>query len=330
MNETLETATGADSTLTEARRQVESQSAVFKKELGLFDLVLAQLLIMLGANWVGTAARLGGSSLIFWLLGIAIYYVPLALVVTYLNRLMPLEGGIYQWAKLAFNERTGFMVAWNMWVFLVLLMSWTGLNVASILSYAAGPGSEWLASSKWVIGLLALASVGLLVGVARRGLGLGKKVQNAGGIILLLVFALFLILPLINWAAGGAAQTPMRVELPTLSLVNLTIFTKLVVFGLSGFEFVAIFAGESRNPARAIGKSVVIAAPIIALMYILGTYAVLYFVRPEDADLIAPIPQALGLGLRGFGIAAYVAPLAISLLLARDMAQVCFTFSGNA
>jgi amino acid transporter len=330
MNEPVETATGADSALVEARKQVESHSAVFKKELGLFDLVLGQLLIMLGANWVGTAAKLGGASLIFWLLGIAIYYVPLAFVVTHLNRLMPLEGGIYQWAKLAFNELTGFMVAWNMWVFLVLLMSWTGLNVASILAFAAGQGGEWMASSKWFIGVATLASVGLLVIVARLGLGLGKKVQNAGGIILLVVFALFLILPLTNLTAGGTAQTPMQIAMPTLTLVNLTIFTKLVVFGLSGFEFVAIFAGESRNPGRAIGKSVIIAAPIIALMYILGTYSVLYFVRPEDADLIAPIPQSLGLGLRRFGIAAYVAPLAILLLLARDMAQVCFTFSGNA
>ncbi len=330
MDETVKTATGADSALIEGRKQVESHSAVFKKELGLFDLVLGQLLIMLGANWVGTAAKLGGASLYFWLVGIVIYYVPLAFVVTHLNRLMPLEGGIYQWAKLAFNEFTGFLVAWNMWVFLVLLMSWTGLNVASILSYAVGEGGQWMASSKWFIALATLASVSLLILVARYGLRVGKTVQNAGGIILLSVFALFLALPLVNLAAGGAAQSSLRVERPAFTLVNLTIFTKLVVFGLSGFEFVAIFAGESRNPARAIGKSVMIAAPMIALMYILGTYSVLYFVRPEDADLIAPIPQTLGLGLRGFAIAGYVAPLAILLLLARDMAQVCFTFSGNA
>ena len=28
-----------------------------------------------------------------------LFYLPLAAVVIYLNRLMPLEGGLYQWAK---------------------------------------------------------------------------------------------------------------------------------------------------------------------------------------------------------------------------------------
>ena len=32
------------------------------------------------------------------------FYIPSAVVVIYLNRLMPLEGGLYQWAKLGFND----------------------------------------------------------------------------------------------------------------------------------------------------------------------------------------------------------------------------------
>jgi hypothetical protein len=33
---------------------------------------------------------------VFWLLAIAFFYIPQAAVVIYLNRLMPLEGGLYQ------------------------------------------------------------------------------------------------------------------------------------------------------------------------------------------------------------------------------------------
>ena len=43
--------------------------------------------------------------LFFWLLAILTFYLPLAAVVICLNRLMPLEGGLYQWAKLGFNDR---------------------------------------------------------------------------------------------------------------------------------------------------------------------------------------------------------------------------------
>ena len=93
--------------LDRAEQKVEDRSAPLKKELGLRDLVLTQILFIVGSSWVGTAAKLGQSHLFFWLLAILLFYIPQAAVVIYLNRLMPLEGGIYQWAKIGFNEFAG-------------------------------------------------------------------------------------------------------------------------------------------------------------------------------------------------------------------------------
>jgi hypothetical protein len=63
---------------------------------------------------------------VFWLLAMVLFCLPSAVVVIYLNRLMPLEGGLYQWAKLGFNELTGFLVAWNLWLFAILNTSENG------------------------------------------------------------------------------------------------------------------------------------------------------------------------------------------------------------
>src|SRR5215207_2366386 len=122
--------------LRSAEQSIEAHSAVFKKELGLTDLVLTQILYIIGLSWVGAAAKLGPSHIVFWLLAIVLFYVPSAMVVTYLNRMMPLEGGLYQWAKLGFNEFVGFLVAWNLWLFMIVLTSEIGLQVATYLSYA--------------------------------------------------------------------------------------------------------------------------------------------------------------------------------------------------
>src|SRR5215210_3859078 len=94
--------TGAE--LRNEEERVERRSAVFKKELGLSDLVLTQILFIVGLPWIGTAGKLGPSHIIFWLLAIFLFYLPSALVVIHLNRLMPIEGGVYQCAKLGFNE----------------------------------------------------------------------------------------------------------------------------------------------------------------------------------------------------------------------------------
>ena len=63
---------------------------------------------------------------------------PQAAVVIYLNRCMPLEGGLYQWAKLGFNDFIGFLVGWNLWLYVILIVATLGLVIAANLAYALG------------------------------------------------------------------------------------------------------------------------------------------------------------------------------------------------
>src|SRR5271165_6259104 len=90
------------------------------KQLGLGDLILAQILCVVGSSWVGIAAKLGRAHVIFWVVSMLLFYLPLALVVIYLNRLLPLEGGLYQWAKVGFGDMAGFLTAWNLWVYAIM------------------------------------------------------------------------------------------------------------------------------------------------------------------------------------------------------------------
>src|SRR5437588_9171765 len=164
----------ASSSLASIERDVESRSAVFKKELGLFDLVLTQIVFVVGTIWVGWAAKLGDHQMVFWLLAIITFYLPLAAVVIFLNRLMPLEGGVYQWAKLAFNDFVAFMVAWNLWIFGILVMSGIGLIIKKNIAYAIGPRADWMHENKWVTRLICILLMIVMIAASRRGLTLGK------------------------------------------------------------------------------------------------------------------------------------------------------------
>ena len=68
---------------------------------------------------------------------------------------MPLEGGIYQWAKLAFNEFAGFMVAWNLWLLSIIVIAMGGMFVTTNISYAIGDSAAWMPNSKWCVSLSA-------------------------------------------------------------------------------------------------------------------------------------------------------------------------------
>src|SRR5213593_2387234 len=166
--------------LDRAERRVEEQSVALKKPLGLGDLVLTQIVFVVGSSWVGTAAKLGTSHLFFWLLAILLFYIPQAAVVIYLSRLMPLEGGLYQWAKLGFNEFTGFIVAWNLWLLGISVMAGTGLVIATNVAYALGPAAAWLPANRVFVSSLNGVLFAALILVTIRGLSLGKWVHNTG------------------------------------------------------------------------------------------------------------------------------------------------------
>ncbi|MFN2622567.1 MAG: APC family permease [Chthoniobacterales bacterium] len=318
--------------LERAEHNVEAQSASLKKPLGLWDLALTQILFVVGSSWVGTAAKLGQAHLFFWLLAILLFYIPQAAVVIYLSRIMPLEGGIYQWAKLAFNEFAGFMVAWNLWLLSIMVIALGGMFVTTNISYAIGDSATWMPNSKWCVSLISCALVVGLGSVAVRGLSLGKWVHNIGGFTMLAVYASLIALPFVALIRGDLKEYhPLVLAAPTLSMFYcINIFTKLAVGALSGFEYVAILAGETRAPARDIGRSVLIASPIIALAFILGTSSVLAFIGDTPIDLIGPVPQTLRLGLRFFPIASAIASIAIVMMTVRTIASTSVHVTGSS
>src|SRR5436190_23841082 len=136
------------------KERVQARSSVFKKELWLRDLIFTQIVFVVGTSWVGTAAKLGPSQTVYWLLAILLFYLPVAAVVIYLNRIMPLEGGLYQWAKFGFNDFAGFMVAWNLWLLGIVVMAGAGLVVATDISYEVGAIAPWGRARKAYVSIL--------------------------------------------------------------------------------------------------------------------------------------------------------------------------------
>jgi amino acid transporter len=300
------------------------------RELGLSDLVLTQILFIVGLPWVGVAAKQGHAHVVFWLIAAALFYVPSAIVVIHLNSRMPLEGGLYQWAKIGFSERIGFLVAWNLWLFAILNTSETGIQATQYLEYVAGPSVGWLTGNKAFIAAVSAAIFATLIWLGVRGLSVGKWVHKSGGALMLLTFAALLAVPWLNVAHGTLREFhPLTTAAPVVSIMSLNLLGKMGFGAFGGFEYVAIHAGECRNPVRTIGRSVVVAAPVIALMFILGTSSVLALIPQEDIDLIAPIPQVLAAGFRPLGIAAAIAPIVIAVMLCVRVAQASVMFTGS-
>jgi amino acid transporter len=290
-----------------------AHSAELRRELGVRDLVFAQVLMVVGGSWVGTAAKLGAANVGYWLLAASLFFLPHVVVVLFLNRWAPIEGGPYQWAKLAFGPGFGFLVAFNLWLYAISLTVNVGLDVVQALAYAFDR-LAWMRTDPLVAPIASVAIIAALAAEALAGLHFGKRLHNAGGVVRFSVFALLLLTPLVALVLAHPLRAEAtHLEVPTPTLLGVNLLAKMGFGAFCGLEYAAIFAGESRNPARAFARSVYVGAPLIVVMFVGGTAAVLAFVAPADVDLLAPIPQVLGVATAGLGPVSHIASVATVL-----------------
>ena len=301
------------------------------RQMRLLDLVLAQVLTVVGSSWVGLAAGLGRAQFVAWLIAFGLFYLPMAVAVYFLNREMPLEGGLYVWARRAFGNALGFLTAWNIWAYGLAIIATVLSQIPSELSYMLGPRAAGLPENKPLVAALLSVFLLLLAWSARRGLALGKWIHNVSSAAMMATFCLLIVSPIWAWAHGVHLQyVPFSFHLPARDATSLSLLGQ-VLFAASGLEYIAIMAGETHAANRDIGRSILIASPIIFLMFVLGTAAVLSFheANPGIAiNYVAPIPQTLSLAFGEHGFGAFIGKLAILFLQIRILGAASFIFTG--
>ncbi|HLI76166.1 MAG TPA: APC family permease, partial [Acidobacteriaceae bacterium] len=312
-------------------RRDPTEARHLPKQMRLRDLVLAQVLTVVGSSWVGIAAGLGRAQLVAWLIAFGIFYLPMAVAVYFLNREMPLEGGLYVWARRAFGDALGFLTAWNIWAYGLAVIATVLFQIPSELSYMLGPRAAGLPENKFAVSVLLGAFLLLLAWSARRGLGLGKWIHNVSSLAMMATFCLLIVSPLWAWAHGAHLHyVPFAFHLPAHDPTSLSLLGQ-VLFAASGLEYIAIMAGETHAANRDIGRSVLIASPIVFLMFVLGTASVLSFHELHAGvkiNYVAPIPQTLSLAFGEHGLGAFVGKLAMLFLQIRILGAASFIFTG--
>src|SRR5215469_11536842 len=169
-----------------------------KRQIGLTDLVLAQVLCVVGSSWVGVAAVLGRAQGLTWVAAMLLFYFPMAAVVVLLNRIMPLEGGLYVWAHHAFGDLGGFLTAWNLWFYGVSIAVSILYATPTELAYLIGPRAVWLPESHAASLVIVGAIIAAITVTAIYGLEIGKWIHNLGGAAMIVLFAVLILLP--AWA----------------------------------------------------------------------------------------------------------------------------------
>ena len=284
-----------------------------KRVLTLRDLVLFNLVAVIGLRWLATSAKAGPAALVLWVLAALLFFVPQGLAVVELSRRYPDEGGIYAWTKRALGEGHGFVCGWCYWICNVLYYPNLLISTAVIATYVFGQGDSALGSSWPYVLSVTLGTLWFAVWMNVVGLSTGRWLQNVGGIgtyvpgVLIVFFALWAI------AKEVPAANPMRARefLPDLTDLSSLNLWASIAFAFAGLELAASMGAEVERPERNLPRAVFISAPLIALVYILGTGALLWLVPIAELNIVSGFLQGVARGAQDTAPAlAWLTPFA--------------------
>ena len=268
--------------------------ATLQRTLGVSDLVLLNIAAILGIRWLSTAAQMGPSSLVLWLLAVVIFFIPSGLTVMELSSRLPGEGGIYLWAKAAFGEQHGFIAGWTYWVNNLFYFPGLLLFIAGAFLFLGG--SEWLglADNPWYNAAFSLIVIWIVIGANIVGLSRGKWIQNVGALCTGAIFVVLVVAGVWAWAEHGSATHFTAAALvPDIGNFATLTFFATMTFAFAGLELGPAMGEEIKAPERSIPRAMLISGLMIGVIYIAGTGVLMVAVPEGEVEVITGIPQAL-------------------------------------
>ena len=282
-----------------------------RRAMGFWDLLLFNVATVLGPRWIAVAANNGSPSISLWVLAAVLFFLPTTLILTELSTRFPEEGGLYVWTKKAFGEFHGFVAGWTYWVY--TFFYFPGLLMASVAMsvYAGGAAGAHLADNRTflLVGsfLLLFAAVALNI----VGVGIGKWLQNAGGVGTYLPLLMLIGMAAYLWRTHGAVtHFTWSNVMPQWNWGTLNFWPK-IAFAYSGLELASSMSEEVRNPQTTFPRAIFGSAISIVVIYVAATMALLAILPANVVDPKAGVFQALTTGsatlrIAFFGIIAAV------------------------
>jgi amino acid transporter len=270
--------------------------AQLRKEMGFWDVLLFNVVTVLGPRWIAAAAHNGTSSISLWVIAAVFFFVPTAMVINELSSRFPEEGGLYVWAKEAFGDFHGFVAGWNYWIYTVFYFPGLLLASAAMSAYIIGEGGGTLAQDRSFLLVVSLGYLFVAVILNLIGLNVGKWLQNAGGASTYAPLLILVSLAGMLWLRqGSVTHFTVSNMLPHWDWDTVNFWSQ-IAFAFTGLELVSAMSAEIRNPRRTLPRAAFAAGALIALMYIAGTVAVLVLVPAPDVSATSGVFHAITVG----------------------------------
>lgn len=269
-----------------------------KKKFRLIDAILATICITLVAEAVAPTAAIGNSQYFWWIFLIIAFCLPYGMISAELGSTFPGEGGMYSWVKRAFGPKWASRVAWNYWINFPL---WIASLAVAITDVVAGIFDVQL--SIWALLAIQLGYTWLVTLLGTERISQNKYIINIGTIFKVIFMISLGALGIFVFIKTGTSANPVNSVvdlLPSMDLIGLS-FVSVIIFNFLGFEVVATFGKDMKNPKKEIPKAIIIGGILMAIFYILPATGVNIAMSAEQAE-ISGLTESFAVLLGNLGV----------------------------
>ena len=162
--------------------------------------------------------------------------------------------------------------------------------------------------------MAALIALVALVALNIRGLGVGKWVNNVGGIGTLATAIILVVLGTVMFTAHGTSLTPADFR-PAGADWRIVSAFGTICFGLVGLELGSVMGDEIRDPRRTVPGAVMIGGIISGLLYIGATLTLLIAVPQSQIGILQGVLQAVSAMAGQAGASWLIRPMVVLLTI---------------
>jgi amino acid transporter len=187
--------------------------------------------------------------------------------------------------------------------------------LAGIWAFAGGKYAAALSENRLFFFLVSLALLWLTVVLNIRGMGVGKWVNNLGGMGTFVTAAV-----LIGLGVFTAFRHGLRIPADSFSVGDLdwrlVSSFGVICFGLVGLELGPVMGDEIRDPERTVPRSVLWGGLLSGTLYVGATLCLLLAVPQKDMIVIQGVLQAVDRMTATTGLAWILPPLGLVMIFA--------------
>jgi len=252
---------------------VSSLTEPSKRQLGIWMCTALVVGNMIGAGVFLLPASLapyGLNSIFAWFIT-ATGALFIAAVCAALGRAYPAACGPYDYARLAFGELAGFVVAWGYWISIWVSNAAIATDSVSYLSDLI-PAIAPQPTAAFVT----IAVIWALTGINIYGTRAAGSVQIVTTVLKIL--PLVAVIGLGLFAFGVRGDAPAQTMPAHFGVDAITAAAALTLFSFLGLESATVPAGKVIDPARTIPRATLIGTIVTAVIYVLACTSVLLLI----------------------------------------------------